>query len=722
MMSSSLTRTIVRVLAACALAAVPHVKIAGAQAPSATVSIDASDAGRRQWIDGFGTALNDDYGNQEWFRTLYLDDLKGSIVRMDLTPRFGSPYSDSVYYSPWFGSQVPFPGPDRNNARTYSGPTTYSREYGGFHPPIAVMGPDIEANIAKFDFTGGKPATAGAFVNAAQTRLAQLGDFKLMGSIFSPAPWLKIASGNTFSGTGVFPTPNTPFPFIWNGNFAGGFLDVSNLPLEVFNDGTGPTSALTQFARSTAAYLRGFQRAYNVSLYAVSLQNELNFEQFFDSCSYRLASQFGAALKVLRAELDRYPDLAGIRLIGPEDLLIDTPYALWQFGGGEGTIHKNLRYLHELREHDQEALAALDFFAVHARVNDQTWTWWANGWDATPTGTLPMQLAGFRSYGRKSWMTETSGDVSSWPTVADGNPDQGALSMAMNIHRALTTGQQSAWLHWQFAEGKADEYTLTDQAQGANAPKYVAAKHYFRSIRPDAQRVEALVAGNPDVLASAYVHDTNETVTIVLINKGVAASSARVSLAGLEGAVASWATYTSSSGALWQEASAPSDGEEAEVVVPAFGMVTLHGKLEKRRGLEGVYELIVSHSGMVLDDPGFGGSGTGLIQWPANGGLNQAWRVEPTGAETYRLVCVANGLVAGVMDFAAGRRVVIDFDSGTDAQRWRFEPRADGTFLIVNKASGQAMDVFGAWRQAYTPVIQWPVHEGLNQRWTLRPR
>jgi hypothetical protein len=80
------------------------------------------------------------------------------------------------------------------------------------------------------------------------------------------------------------PVPGTRWPFIWGGNFAGGKLDTSDTPLSIFDDsaqgGTGPTSALTQFARCTAAYLRGFQQSYQVRFYAVSIQNELNFEEF----------------------------------------------------------------------------------------------------------------------------------------------------------------------------------------------------------------------------------------------------------------------------------------------------------------------------------------------------------------------------------------------------------------------------------------------------------
>jgi hypothetical protein len=83
---------------------------------------------------------------------------------------------------------------------------------------------------------------------------------------------------------------NIPFPFIWLGGFSGGVLDTSGAARPEFDDsslgGPGPTSALTQFARCTAAYLRGFQNTYGVPLHAISIQNELDFDEWYGSCYY----------------------------------------------------------------------------------------------------------------------------------------------------------------------------------------------------------------------------------------------------------------------------------------------------------------------------------------------------------------------------------------------------------------------------------------------------
>jgi hypothetical protein len=225
-----------------------------------TITIDTSPAGQRQLMDGFGTCLSGSEALQTWWQNMYFGDLQASMLRMDLSPAFNAPYSNNGYNSPGYG----IPGPDGNYVRAYTNATTYTNVFDGLQAPIAVMGPNINSNIAYFDFTAGGPQVAGVVAQVGKSLINNLGDFKLFGSHWSPAPWLKLASGNFYeAGGSELPADGTPFPFIWLGNYAGGVLDTSGTPRPEFDDsslgGTGPTSALTQFARCTAAYLRGFQ-------------------------------------------------------------------------------------------------------------------------------------------------------------------------------------------------------------------------------------------------------------------------------------------------------------------------------------------------------------------------------------------------------------------------------------------------------------------------------
>ncbi len=577
--------------AGCLLASVPPAR--AQTAVPATVAIDTSPTGRRQVIDGFGTCLSGGEGLQTWWQSLFFDDLRATLLRVDLTPQFVSPYADFFYNSPWFQPNPSLPGPENNNVRTYTSAADYSRVFAGQQAPIAVMGPDIDRNAAYFNFDG--LGTAGTLAQLGQAKRAALGDFKLFGSLWSPAPWVKVSSGNTISGFGwPLPVNGTPWPFVWAGNFAGGRLDVSDVPLAVFDDsaqgGTGPTSALTQFARCTAAYLHGFQNKYGVRFYAISVQNEINFEEFYNSATYPLSSQYIAALKRLRTELDKYPDLAGIKIEGPEDLLGGDPYSLWQYGSGAGAVHKNLQYLQNVAA-DPQAAAALDFFSIHGYAPDGvnsagadpvTWGWWANGWNASPAAGIPGGVQGFTGYGKKSWMTETSGEDPAWLSPASGYPNAGAFSLAVKLHQALTAGQQSGWAYWQMTDGNAvATQTLTDATALANSPKFVAVRHFFACVRPGAVRVDALVSepGNPaaPLLASAYVHDADCSLTLVLVNPSANPVAATIPLPATPRGLVALQAYVSSDGSYWQTSRLAAANGAVALTIPGYGVATLFG-------------------------------------------------------------------------------------------------------------------------------------------------
>ena len=566
--------------------------VAGARA--AILTIDDSAAAQKQVIDGFGTCINGN-GDKAWYQKAYFDDLGCSIMRMDLTPQFKSPYSDRSFNSPWFSNQPPFKiddpanrgGPEKNNVRTYTGPDDYSREFGGYKAQIAVMGPDIEKNIACFDYD--KVAAQGAMAQAGLARKEQLGDFKLYGSMWSPAPWVKVANGQKWgSQAGIMPATGTPYPFIWGGNFAGGKLDTSDKPLAVFDDGTGPTSALTQFARGLAAFVKGFQDKFGVRYYAISIQNELNFPEFYNSCVYQTSDEYIAALKAVRKEFDQHPDLKDIQLIGPEDLLGGDPYSMWQFGGGAGVTHKNLQYVTNV-EKDPAAAAAESFFCIHGYATDgataagadsRQWRWWAEGWQDSPAPGIPGGVSGFTAYHKKSWMTETSGESPAWLQPATGFPGTGAWSIAFKMQQALTVGQESACLYWQFAE-KDDETTVECLTRGKDTtqePKYVAAKHFIKYIRPGAIAVKANVEGTKGVTASAFLHKEDHALTIVLVNKSPDSEEISVQLPDDFSSVKSVEMVISSDGSLWKESAASPDNDQIKLTVPGYGVVTLNAK------------------------------------------------------------------------------------------------------------------------------------------------
>ncbi|HEY0792601.1 MAG TPA: RICIN domain-containing protein, partial [Chthoniobacterales bacterium] len=660
----------------------------------AQIAVTVDPTAKQQTIDGFGTCLSGIEAQSSWWQQLYFDDLGASMLRVDLSPPLVSPYSDQGVYSPSYGN----PGPDGNYVRTYTGPTDYGRLYNGWTAPVAVMGPDINQNVKFFDFAAVGPKTAGLAAQAGVARRSQLGDFKLFGSLWSPAPWLKVSSGNAIGSTFANgPKAGTAWPFIWLGNYAGGKLDVSNVPLPVFNDGTGPTSTLTQFARSIAAFVRGFQNTYGVPFYAISIQNELNFEEFYNSCTYPLSAQYIAALKVVRAELDKYPDLKNVKIEGPEDLLGGDAYGMWQYGGGSSEVDKNLHYLHDVAA-DPAALAALAFCSIHGYANngvsaagaDPTqWNWWSNGWSASPAPGIPAGVLGFAGLGRKSWMTETSGEDPGWLSPASGYPNNGAWSIALKIQEALTNGQESGWVYWQFTDGNpVGASTLTDATATNTSAKFIAAKHFFRFIRPNSYRVTAAVTGSTQLTASAFVNDANQSLTVVLVNSGSTPVTLALNLGGT--GITTLQTYTSSNVQHFQASTTAVSAGTGSVTLPAYGVTTLFGTGSGGNGIisGAVYQLGSKVSGgtKLMDVSGQKtANGSAVIAWLNNHGSNQRWRVQLQPAGTYTLTpqnAVSKLLEVAQAGTADGTPVDIWADHLGGNQRWIIARTADGYWTL----------------------------------------
>lgn len=115
---------------------------------------------------------------------------------------------------------------------------------------------------------------------------------------------------------------------------------------------------------------------------------------------------------------------------------------------------------------------------------------------------------------------------------------------------------------------------LTTRDLGADAPKYVAVKHFFRHIRPNAQRIGAAVSDNSNLKASAYIHDEQGVLSMVLVNTSPKAVTASVMLPqNLE--AGSLDAYTSSENNYWQASTADVQNGSAEINVPGYGVVTL---------------------------------------------------------------------------------------------------------------------------------------------------
>ncbi|WP_369142714.1 family 20 glycosylhydrolase [Streptomyces sp. R44] len=58
---------------------------------------------------------------------------------------------------------------------------------------------------------------------------------------------------------------------------------------------------------------------------------------------------------------------------------------------------------------------------------------------------------------------------------------------------------------------------------------------------------------------------------------------------------------------------------------------------------------------------------------------------------------------------------------GGNNQKWTFTQQSDGSYTLVNVASGLCVDVSGGSLSAGAPVVQWTCTGGTNQRWRVTP-
>ena len=227
-----------------------------------------------------------------------------------------------------------------------------------------------------------------------------------------------------------------------------------------------------EYAENMAALIIACKQNWGIDIGAVAIQNELLFIEPYKSCIY-LPEQ---AREVVRALMHKFKkENINTRILLPEDMMF---------------LGRMLAYIGPTMA-DPETKNFNGGFATHRQEGFETVRRWA---DST------------KKYNRQTWMTETSGHHMNWP---------GAMKMATDMYDYLVGGNMSAWVYWQIAEPNS-EYAIMDGAK--TSPKYFAAKHFYRYVRPGALRIEG-ESSDKDILVSAFKHNEQGTVTMVLINR-----------------------------------------------------------------------------------------------------------------------------------------------------------------------------------------------------------
>ena len=305
---------------------------------------------------------------------------------------------------------------------------------------------------------GGRPQI---FVDFGRGILKLNPDIKIIGTVWSPPSWMKVNKSITDKKSGA----------IRAGDYRG------------FTNRVDPRY-FRHFCKWMIEYVKLHDKQ-GVPFYAVSVGNEVQFTQSFESCVWD-GKDYANIIVMLREILNAegYDD---VKTFGPETMTSH------MYEGGTGSYVKAIK-------DNPSAMAALDIFATHGYEDGVKAEMSANSsrifWDL------------IKDTGKPFWITEGGTGGHDWP-----EPIQKGIGNA--LHNAFVAGNCSAFVPWQITESRKNTHGIMLMSE--YTPKTYTAMHYSRFIKPGTKRIDAQ-PGFGDVQVGAFLHPDSGELTIVAIN------------------------------------------------------------------------------------------------------------------------------------------------------------------------------------------------------------
>jgi VCBS repeat-containing protein len=475
---------------------------------------------------------------------------------------------------------------------------------GGDHEgPEAPMTGDLAADAATFNFEQESFKYSDELAAWLHQGILEPERAKVVGGIWSVCHWAKaptgafLSNGRWSGGTPVLMYVYPPSP----GCSCGGTWDT----------GIWQQDRYQYNARWLAAFCYGFEQHSGVPLYGLSCQNEVAYEQPFDSCTlYHVATAqkgtrqssettmdynvYANAMKATKDEFGLHPELDHILIMGPHHAgLHDDPTSPW------GLLFQ-MSGIQAVKDHADPNL--LDFVDVYthnygtspAKRAEMFRAYW-EGMDSMPDEPWPTDwyyppcmYVGIVGDARQTWNSEFGGHEWAWP---------GPLDLALDAHTQLVWGHESAIIYWQLltsgnSGGSVHELlSMGTLDNPEDSLKYCAYKQFSRYVRPGAARVSATFNENGwtcygtsddmddenSINVSAYVHAADGRVTVVMVNMTGTGYPVDVVLPSSP-AVSTCSVYrTSSAEHFVHVGNVPVSGGTVSVTVPAQSIVTVTG-------------------------------------------------------------------------------------------------------------------------------------------------
>ena len=347
-------------------------------------------------------------------------------------------------------------------------------------------------------------------------------DIKIIGTVWSPPAWMKVNKSITDKKSGAIR--------------AAGYRDFSNRVDPKY---------FKHFCKWMVEYVKLHDKQ-GVPFYAVSVGNEVQFTQSFESCVWD-GKDYVTIIIMLREMLDA-EGYGHVKIFGPETMTSH------MYEGGTGSYVKAIK-------DDPKALAALDVFATHG---------YEDGVKAEMSATSSGRFWDLiKDTGKPFWITEGGTGGHDWPT-----PIQNGIGNA--LHNALVAGNCSAFAAWQITERRKSTHGI--MVMSTYTPKTYTAMHYSRFIRPGAQRIDAQ-PGFGTVQVGAFLHEKSGDLTVVAINPTEQEQALNLTFRNLKGLVSLKAYRTSASENLQEADEVAVSNNKAAFRMTPQSIVTFSGQI-----------------------------------------------------------------------------------------------------------------------------------------------
>ncbi|MDQ0779502.1 O-glycosyl hydrolase [Streptomyces aurantiacus] len=343
------------------------------------------------------------------------------------------------------------------------------------------------------------------------------------------------------------------------------------------------------------------------------------------------------------------------------------------------------------------------------------------------------------------WMSEVDGDWGDGQSFTDMRP---GLGLAQRIVDDLRELEPKAWVFWQPVEDYDNMKPGGESAKGGNwgtiqlsfsctskdtlascpvhtNTKFDTARNFTHYIKPGDRLIKT-----DDTSSAAAVTKKGDGATVVHVNSTTEARAVTVDLSKF-GTVGRNATVTpvvtSADGKLDRHRAIEVSDREATFTVPAQSVTSFVVKgvsgvakdaAELRKGH--TYELTGAQSGKALT---VADNGTDLVIRSATAqAAGQQWKLRKISGDTgNRQRYVFSNPVEGKRLAVRDGAPVLESDTGPRdrATQWIMSSTGDGTWTLVNAATGRLLEVGGQATHEGASVTLWTPNSGANQRWKV---